>query len=116
MMIPSISAMTAAARVSYLRCPYGWSASGGLPAMRRPINAMTFDAPSVSEWKPSERMLTAPLVYPNTIFATATIRLRKKMRTRTRRTSRYRAWDATIGDWVIGDLVIGWRLEIGDWR
>ena len=30
-------------------------------AMRRPISPITFEAESVSEWKPSEMMLTAPV-------------------------------------------------------
>jgi hypothetical protein len=51
----------AAATVSYLRWPYGWSSSGGCRAAYTPIKPATFDAASVSEWKPSDRMLIAPL-------------------------------------------------------
>ena len=51
----------AAATVSYLRWPYGWSSSGGCRAARTPTRPTTFEAVSVSEWKPSERMLMAPL-------------------------------------------------------
>ena len=43
-----------------------------------PISPTTFEAASVSEWKPSDRMLIAPLEYPKAIFATATPRLRKR--------------------------------------
>ena len=43
------STIMAAASVSYLRCPYGWLASGGLRAMRTPTSAATFEAASVSE-------------------------------------------------------------------
>jgi len=50
-----------AASVSYLRWPYGWSASAGLRDARSPTRPMMFDAESVSEWKPSETMLTAPV-------------------------------------------------------
>ena len=53
--------MPAAASVSNLRWPYGWSASGGLRAARSPTRPMTLEAESVSEWKPSETMLTAPV-------------------------------------------------------
>src|SRR6476646_7051821 len=53
--------IAAAATVSYLRWPDGWSASGGWPAARTPISPTTFDEASVSEWKPSDRMLMAPL-------------------------------------------------------
>jgi hypothetical protein len=42
-----------------------------------------FEAVSVSEWKPSDRMLTAPVVRPSVILAAATTRLRKKTRQRT---------------------------------
>jgi len=34
---------------------------GRLRAMRRPINPITFEAESVSEWNPSETMLMAPV-------------------------------------------------------
>jgi hypothetical protein len=51
----------AAASVSNLRWPYGWSASGGFREMRSPISPVTLDAESVSEWKPSEMMLMVPV-------------------------------------------------------
>ena len=51
--------------------------------MRTPTSATMLEAVSVREWKPSERMLTAPEVKPSTILAVATIRLRKKTRQRT---------------------------------
>ena len=51
----------AAATVSYLRWPYGWSSSGGLRAARMPTRPTTLEAASVSDWKPSETMLIAPL-------------------------------------------------------
>ncbi len=37
-------ATAAAATVSYLRWPYGWSSSGGRPAARTPTRPTTFDA------------------------------------------------------------------------
>ena len=55
--------------------------------MRTPTSATMFDAVSVREWKPSDRMLTAPDDRPRVILAAATIRLRKKTRQRTRETS-----------------------------
>src|SRR5207302_310674 len=45
---------------------------------------------SVREWKPSERMLIAPLAYPKAIFAIATARLRTSTRTSTTETAPYR--------------------------
>ena len=53
--------MPSEAIVSYLRWPYGWSSSGGRRATDTPTSATTFDAESVSEWKPSERIETAPV-------------------------------------------------------
>jgi hypothetical protein len=46
-----------------------------------------FAAESVSEWKPSDRMLIAPLAYPNAIFAIATLTLRRSTRMSTRETA-----------------------------
>jgi hypothetical protein len=46
-----------------------------------------FDAPSVSEWNPSERTLIAPVMYPSAILAAATARLRTRTATRTRETA-----------------------------
>jgi hypothetical protein len=76
------------AKVSNLRWPYGWSSSGGWLAMRTPIRATMFEAVSVREWKPSDRMLTAPETSPREILAAATTRFRKKTRQRTCETSR----------------------------
>ena len=42
-----------------------------------------FEAVSVSEWKPSDSTLTAPVAMPVAILAAATIRLRRKTRQRT---------------------------------
>ncbi len=71
------------ARVSNLRCPYGWSSSGGWDESRTPTSATMFDAVSVSEWKPSERTLTAEVATPKTILDTATTRFRMRTRART---------------------------------
>src|SRR5262245_568350 len=49
----------------------------------------TFEPVSVSEWNPSDRMLIAPLTYPNVILAIATPRFRNRTRMRTRATSAY---------------------------
>jgi hypothetical protein len=51
--------------------------------MRTPTRATMLEAVSVSEWKPSDRTLTAPVARPSVILAAATIRLRKKTRHRT---------------------------------
>ena len=53
--------MPSEAIVSYLRWPYGWSASGGRRATDTPTSATTLEAESVREWKPSERIETAPV-------------------------------------------------------
>ena len=53
--------MAAADMVSNFRCPYGCSASGGLPATRTPTSATMFENESVSECSPSDTMLTAPV-------------------------------------------------------
>jgi hypothetical protein len=42
--------------------------------------ATTFEAVSVSEWKPSESTETAPLLNPRAIFAAATTKYRKRTR------------------------------------
>jgi hypothetical protein len=42
--------------------------------------ATTFEAVSVSEWKPSERTETAPEVSPRAILAAATAKLRTRTR------------------------------------
>ena len=53
--------MPSEAIVSYFRWPYGCLASGGCRAIETPIRATTLEAESVSEWKPSEMMDTAPV-------------------------------------------------------
>src|SRR4051794_32778908 len=82
--------MADAATVSYLRWPYGWSWSGGCPAARTPTSPTTFDDASANEWKPSERILMAPLAYPNATFAIATATLSSRTRVSTRLTSAWR--------------------------
>src|SRR5712691_1243744 len=77
--------------VSYLRWPYGWFSSAGRCAAETPTSATTFEEASASEWKPSERIETAPEKYPRAIFANATMRLRARTRRRTLTTERWRS-------------------------
>src|SRR5437762_4364511 len=77
--------------VSYLRWPYGWFSSAGRCAAETPTSATTFEEASASEWKPSERIETAPEKYPRVIFANATMRLRARTRRRTLTTERWRS-------------------------
>jgi hypothetical protein len=49
------------ARVSNFRWPYGCCRSAGRPAARIPTSATMLEVLSVSEWKPSETMLTVPV-------------------------------------------------------
>lgn len=77
-------AITVDTSVSNLRCPYGWSASGGRAANRMATSPNTLAAPSNSESKPPAPSARLPDCHAAASLTAAAARLSPRVRSRTR--------------------------------
>ena len=82
----SSTPIASAASVSTRRWPKGWFSSAGRPAMRLAISPSTLPVPSITEWKPSAVIASAPVSSPMTILPPATSRLSTRVMMSTRST------------------------------